>query len=209
MLDHPHIMIQDRFTRPVSNADRESYEDSRPQCCDCRRSSGGNLAFVHVRLPTMDAYLCAEHFDARKAKDNVTRGISLALSSGFSAGNYANAYTSTDLDTAWERFELSEEAKAEEDNEDYPEAIDPLTKASFRAAFVIGFFGSYEPDEIQDSEQKDEYDAAMVAWGERMKHLGIAVDLDMCDTCDGFVSSDHAEHTGHNTIVFNASDMMP
>jgi hypothetical protein len=164
MLDHPHVMIQDRFTRPAGF----SGEDTTEICRDCKQAasiSGRYMfannpaaatendlprAFVRVRLPTMDAYLCAEHFDERKAKDDVTRKISDALSHGFSTGNYENAYTSTDLDSAWE-----------DDSEDYPEAIDPLTKASFRAAFVIGFFGTYEPDEILDSEQKDEHYGVM------------------------------------------------
>ena len=57
-----------------------------------------------------------------------------AISRAFGAGNYANAYESTDL----EDFEI----------DDMPEIE--------RAAFVLGFFGSYTLDEISDRETFDD-----------------------------------------------------
>lgn len=56
------------------------------------------------------------------------------ISRAFSSGNYANAYESTDLDD----FEIDEMVDHE------------------RAAFVLGFFGSYSLGEIGDREIFDE-----------------------------------------------------
>ena len=61
-----------------------------------------------------------------------------AMSHGFSAGNYANAYKSTDL----ERFDL-----------------DSVTE-HYRVAFVLGFYSSYELDEIP---YRMEYEAAYLS----------------------------------------------
>ena len=57
-----------------------------------------------------------------------------AISNAFSAGDYANAYETTDLDAC--------------EIEDMPEHE--------RAAFVLGFYSSYELDEISDREIFDE-----------------------------------------------------
>jgi hypothetical protein len=59
-----------------------------------------------------------------------------AISKAFDAGNYGNAYESTDL----ESFDV----------EDMPEIE--------RAAFVLGFFGSYSLDEI--GSDREIFDAA-------------------------------------------------
>lgn len=56
------------------------------------------------------------------------------ISNAFSAGSYANAYESDDLD----------------DHD-----LDDMTEHE-RAAFVLGFYGSYELDEIGDREAFDE-----------------------------------------------------
>lgn len=58
------------------------------------------------------------------------------MSRAFSAGNYANAYDSTDLDD----FDISNDKEHE------------------RAAWILGFFSSYTLDEIgSDREVYDEY----------------------------------------------------
>ena len=58
------------------------------------------------------------------------------MSRAFDAGNYANAYETTDLETALKRARYTAEHT--------------------RAAFVLGFFGSYALDEIPDREIFDE-----------------------------------------------------
>lgn len=83
------------------------------------------------------------------------------LSHGFDAGNYANAYTSEDLDEAWEIEEDGRPGNAESEH--------------FRAAFVIGFFSSYEEHEIPEDHQ-DEHAAAMAERGPRLRAIGVAVD---------------------------------
>lgn len=62
-------------------------------------------------------------------------------SNGFSAGNYANAYTSDDLETAQESRGSLSESKA------------------YWQAFTLGFFDSYELYEIPAT-YRDEYDSA-------------------------------------------------
>jgi hypothetical protein len=64
-----------------------------------------------------------------------------AASNGFDAGNYANAYEGSDLSEALEYHGL----------DDRPETD------TYRAAFILGFFSSYELHEIGD---REEYDAA-------------------------------------------------
>lgn len=83
-----------------------------------------------------------------------------AISHGFSAGNYANAYTSTDLAIA-----------READLDHYPES-DPehSEHKAFWAAFVLGFFGSHEDDEI--GEEIDEVWDARSAIGAEILALG-------------------------------------
>lgn len=94
-----------------------------------------------------------------------TDKICLALHRGFDAGNYGSAYTSGDLDTVWEVVE---------DGEQHDECRSAAPEA-FRAAFVIGFFGSYEDDEVP-SEHLDELLEAHRTYGAWMCELGIAVD---------------------------------
>lgn len=77
------------------------------------------LTFDQLRSDSSD--------DAKKARG--------AISRAYSAGNYANAYETTDLDAC----EIDEMPEIE------------------RAAFVLGFFGSYSLDEIgSDREVFDE-----------------------------------------------------
>jgi len=90
--------------------------------------------------------------------------ITESLSRGFNAGNYANAYTTTDLEGSWE---------VAEDGGRIP--TDEVAACAFRAAFVIGFFSSYEEDEVP-GEHLDELLVAHMTFGSMMRELGIAVD---------------------------------
>lgn len=75
---------------------------------------------------------------------------------GFEAGNYANAYETTD----------------------YSKAIASLSmnrSKAYVAAFTLGFFGSYEPHEIGEQHQPACNDAWILV-GKRAKELGIAVE---------------------------------
>jgi hypothetical protein len=74
-----------------------------------------------------------------------------AMSRAFASGDYANAYESTDLETALEAF------NAETDDDDTDAIIRFNRPDHERAAFVLGFFGSYSLDEIgSDREIFDE-----------------------------------------------------
>jgi hypothetical protein len=71
-----------------------------------------------------------------------------SISRGFDAGNYANAYETQDLESALEMSNADEQS---------PE---------FRSAFILGFFASYELDEIPSS-NREEFDDAY--WSEAGK----------------------------------------
>lgn len=76
------------------------------------------------------------------------------ISRGFSAGNYANAYETTDYDRAIA-------------------SLSPNRAKAYVAAFTLGFFGSYEPHEMGSH-----LEAVQEAWalvGKRAKEIGIAV----------------------------------
>jgi len=60
---------------------------------------------------------------------------SLLVMRSFEAGNFANAYTSEDLDTAWKHTREIEKFNNEINNLNYH-------------AFVMGFYSSYEISEI-------------------------------------------------------------
>ena len=92
-----------------------------------------------------------------------------ALARGFSAGNYASAYTSENLNRAWR------EVKAGED-ESYREYGMGAHRGAYRAAFVLGFFSSFEDNEVPREEWLDELIAAEHTYGAKMRALGIAVD---------------------------------
>ena len=75
-----------------------------------------------------------------------------AISRAFSAGNYANAYESTDLELALEAF------NAENDDDD-PDTLIRFNRPDHeRAAFVLGFFGTYSLDEL--GSDRDAFDEA-------------------------------------------------
>lgn len=90
-----------------------------------------------------------------------------ALSKGFDSGNYANAYVSKDFAAAWE-------AEQEEEDGSYAEfESDEDAKRAFEAAFLIGFFGSYETHEIHDEDEQYSLLMAEHIYGPRMRALGI------------------------------------
>jgi hypothetical protein len=66
------------------------------------------------------------------------------VSRAFDDGNYANAYETNDYDDAIERLALTLEKRCREELRD-----------SYRAAFTLGFFGSYELSEM--GEHADAY----------------------------------------------------
>lgn len=72
------------------------------------------------------------------------------ISRGFSAGNYANAYATECLETALAGLSMNR-------------------SDAYRAAYVLGFYSSYERHEMPDPEA---YDDAMAAVGARAKELG-------------------------------------
>ena len=79
------------------------------------------------------------------SRDNV-------LSAGFDAGNYANAYETTDYDRAVASLSMNR-------------------SEAYIAAFTLGFFSSYEPDEM--GEHADTYLGALQSdFGRRCVELG-------------------------------------
>lgn len=76
------------------------------------------------------------------------------ISRGFDAGNYANAYETTDYDSAIAR-------------------LSPNRSAEYVAAFTLGFFSSYEENEI--GSDLETYLEALQLVGARAKELGSAL----------------------------------
>ena len=80
----------------------------------------------------------------------------LAFSRGFAHGNYGNAYESQD----WESWS--------EDQED--EAVvfegEDGTPEDYRAGLMLGFFSSYELDEIGDEELRMEVERLAAEYGD-------------------------------------------
>jgi muramoyltetrapeptide carboxypeptidase LdcA involved in peptidoglycan recycling len=77
------------------------------------------------------------------------------ISRGFDAGNYANAYETTDFERALGSLSMNRSAE-------------------YVAAFTLGFFSSYERHEM--GEHADHYEIALESVGVRARELGIAVD---------------------------------
>lgn len=94
------------------------------------------------------------------------------LARGFDAGNYANAYETTDYDAALARLSMNR------------------TEA-YVVAFTLGFFSSYEPSEIGEHEQTFTI-ALMSEHGRRCVELGY-VDRteDDANPCDCGSCHDH------------------
>jgi hypothetical protein len=61
------------------------------------------------------------------------------VSHAFDAGNYASAYVSEDLDTAWDAYQ-------KEDG-------DHVVSEEYKPAFIMGFYSSYEAEEMPDAEE--------------------------------------------------------
>ena len=79
---------------------------------------------------------------------------SLSIHRGYDAGNYANAYETTDYERAIAK-------------------LSPNRSATYVAAFTLGFFGSYSPAEM--GSHLEAYHEALALVGKRAKELGIAV----------------------------------
>jgi len=78
----------------------------------------------------------------------------IELSHGFSAGNYCNAYETSNLEEALEKRDLEERSEP------------------YSVAFVMGFFASYELEEIPGS-YREEFDQAYHSkLGQRVLELG-------------------------------------
>ena len=78
----------------------------------------------------------------------------LSISRGYDAGNYANAYETTDYERALAK-------------------LSPNRSAAYVAAFTLGFFGSYTADEM--GSHHEAYNEAQALVGKRARELGIAV----------------------------------
>lgn len=105
----------------------------------------------------------------------MTRRTDEQISRGFSAGNCANAYETTDYDRAIA-------------------SLSPNRAKAYVAAFTLGFFGSYEPREIGEQHQPACNDAWILV-GKRAKELGIAVECPI-----DFGDSDSEEH--HTSLTY-------
>ncbi len=101
-----------------------------------------------------------------------------AYSRGFDAGNYHNAYVSTDFDDV-----------------DFEEEVDGGDTLIFRDAFIIGFFASYETEEVSE-DHRDELLEATARRFELAKEAGMSCpyrnvpgqvdeDSDVCVHCTG------------------------
>lgn len=86
--------------------------------------------------------------------------INDTLIRAWSAGNFAQSYVSTYLDVAWRKHA--------------PPCVEEYEMQA-RAAFVLGFYASYEEHEIP-TDDLDEHSAAMASVGAELRKLGIAVD---------------------------------
>lgn len=131
------------------------------------------LSFLACRLQypsTRKARSRAIVARSREKGATVTITVEDALSRGLHAGDYANAYTSENLETAWE-----EETESEEVEADILPAR-PDIRTAYRAAFVIGFFGSYETHEVSDDDERQELLEAIHDFGAQIRALGLVCD---------------------------------
>jgi len=81
-------------------------------------------------------------------------GSDLDLSHGFSAGNYCNAYETEELSAGLAQRNVTTASEA------------------YRAAFIMGFFGSYELHEISDDARERFDEAYHSDHGKRVLELG-------------------------------------
>jgi hypothetical protein len=93
-----------------------------------------------------------------------------SLSRGFDAGNYGNAYESQD----WEAWRKRLSGKS----------------TYYRAGATLGFFSSYELDEINDLDVR-----------ERVAHLRSIHDYDACAKCGASINDDYLRANSYVTRV--------
>lgn len=75
------------------------------------------------------------------------------FSRGFDRGNYGNAYESQDWETWWAENSVGIAGKVP-------------TSDAFQSGALVGFFSSYELDEVSDEAQRDALAVARAEWGE-------------------------------------------
>lgn len=124
---------------------------------DCARSQG-----IAIAIPLAGTSFAIAEYDETRSS---------VLHRGFDAGNFANAYESTDLGEAIESDE-----EEHEDEPDHPGHASHFDHAAYLDAFVLGFFGSYEDHEI-DGESIERVIEARGNVGQVMLDMGIAVNL--------------------------------
>ncbi len=88
---------------------------------------------------------------------NARRASATLLHQGYDAGNYDSAYVSENFTKAWRK----REGRAK--------------SAAYRAAYILGFFSSYETHEVPYNYQ-EEVVAAEHRYGNEMRAAGIGVD---------------------------------
>lgn len=93
--------------------------------------------------------------------------IEEVLHRGYDSGNYAAAYISENFRRAWD-----ETLKEMDSDTRKLRHVDPK---AFRAAFMLGFFSSYETHELPEGHVGAVVDADY-DYGKQMRAAGIAVD---------------------------------
>lgn len=120
---------------------------SKPVCPRCLNISRGIAAGdpEHPHPGPFTRELCS----ACEAQTGLTADDKTEISQAFSAGNYAAAYETEDLDEALEAFN----AESDDDSDTLIRYNRPDHE---RFAFIVGFFASCELHEISDREAYDE-----------------------------------------------------
>jgi hypothetical protein len=81
----------------------------------------------------------------------------LSYSRGFDRGNYGNAYESTD----WDSWYAEQCAEIPTDSDGTP-----LDRDAYQAGMLLGFFASYELDEIADDMVAEQVAALRAKYGD-------------------------------------------
>ena len=132
--DAPHIDVR-VYVRPDGSIDTAEGDSSYDQ--DHRGWCGA--ASVWPGMTEAEASeVWAELVD--QIADIEATDRSLAVSNGYDAGNYCNAYECSDLETALGRMEARDAWRSAN--------VAPIHREWYRAAFILGFFASYENHEI-------------------------------------------------------------
>lgn len=102
--------------------------------------------------------------DPTRGNESANAVREMDLSRGFDAGNYASAYETTDYSEALARLSMNR-------------------SEAYRVAFTLGFFGSYEPNEMGEHEQA--YREALASdHGQRCVALGYVDPSERVETDD-------------------------